>query len=230
MGFFPPGTKNLGANVAVLKQTGVPQYYITQHICTKSRVMKQDSDKFKNYVQEVLELEFQPSKSSFYQALCIIGGMRKLTWEHKKKIYKSWGWSDHKFLLAVKKHPICTSLSEKKIMSVMDFLANKTGFQSMAIARTPIVLCFCLEKRIVPRCKVMRVLQLKGLIKEDLSFYYFLQPSEKHFLDKFVIQYHQQVPQLLAVYQGKVGLVEIGIAPGNMLGIAKNHRMPIFQI
>lgn len=219
--FFPLMQKNLAANVALLRKIGVPQHNITRLICKKSRVMKQDTDKFKNCVEQVLDLGFDPSSSNFYIAVWVIGGMKNSTWENKKKIYKSWGWSDDELLMAVKSNPLCMGLSKEKITMVMDFLVNKMGFPSAAIARTSYVLSFCLEKRILPRCKVTRVLQSKGLIKEDLSLYTIILPIEKKFLDRFVVRYQEQVPQLLAVYQGKVGLPDLRIGLGGMLSEGK---------
>ncbi|PSR86044.1 Transcription termination factor like [Actinidia chinensis var. chinensis] len=102
-------------------------------------------------------------------------------------------------------------LSEKKIASGMDFLVNRMGFKPAEIGRYPIVLSYSLDRRIIPRCCVIRVLLLKGFMKNKISLGSFVSFTEKRFLDEFVKKYEEQVPELLSIYQGKRGILEPGI-------------------
>jgi mTERF domain-containing protein len=86
----------------------------------------------------------------------------------------------------------------------MDFLVNKSGWPSTDIASIPRVINISLEKRIIPRWSVVQILQAKGLVKNNLALATFLLPSERVFLEKFVIRFRDDVPQLLKVYQGKM--------------------------
>ncbi|KAM1064311.1 hypothetical protein ACFX13_029016 [Malus domestica] len=54
------------------------------------------------------------------------------------------------------------------------------------IAKRPLVLHYSLEKRLVPRCSVAKVLLLKGLIKgiENVNLSSLLEPVEKCFLER----------------------------------------------
>ena len=101
-------------------------------------------------------------------------------------------------------------LSEEKITKAMNFLVNKMGYPSADIARHPIVIFFSLEKRIIPRCSVIQILQAKGLVKYDLCPASFMLPSEKCFLVKYVIKFQDDIPQLLNIYQGKKNLLKVG--------------------
>ena len=98
---------------------------------------------------------------------------------------------------------------EEKITKAMDFLVNKMGWPSAHIAKNPTILFLSLEKRIIPRCSVIQILQAKGLVKKDLGPARFIIPSERSFLERFVIKFQDDVPQLLNVYQGKKDL-EVG--------------------
>ncbi|KAK3019653.1 hypothetical protein RJ639_004036 [Escallonia herrerae] len=157
---------NLAPNVALLKQVGVPQLYISIAVLKYPHIMSTETHRFDDSVKEVLKMGFDPSKVCFVQALSVICGQSKLSWEHKKVVYKRWGWSDHEISFAFRKHPLCMIKSESKIMNVMDFLVNKMGFQSSAIVRAANVLYYSLEKRIIPRCSVVRFLVLKGLLNK----------------------------------------------------------------
>ncbi|RVW61506.1 hypothetical protein CK203_066036 [Vitis vinifera] len=104
----------------------------------------------------------RPLKMVFIKAIHVLAGMSKPTWEHKMEVYRRWGLSNHEIMLLFRAFPICMSLSEKKIMSTMDFLVNKMGWNLTAITKVPSTLSYSLEKRIIPRCSVAKVLILKG--------------------------------------------------------------------
>ncbi|KAJ9179083.1 hypothetical protein P3X46_010907 [Hevea brasiliensis] len=92
----------------------------------------------------------------------------------------------------------------KTITKKMDFLVNKMGWQPAVIARYPAVFTYSLENRIVPRCYVIKVLLLKGLIKETISLLSILSPSDESFLEEFVIKHKELEPELLNVLEGKI--------------------------
>ncbi|XP_050388291.1 uncharacterized protein LOC126805541 [Argentina anserina] len=132
---------------------------------------------------------------------------RKATWKRCQEAYKRWGWSDNHIVSAFRRDPRCMILSEKKLMATMDFLVNKMGLESQAVAELPDILSYSLEKRIIPRFSVVRVLLSKGLIEEEnLSFSYVAKTAEKYFLSAYLTKYLDEVPQLSNVYQGKVDL------------------------
>ncbi|KAJ0079680.1 hypothetical protein Patl1_22555 [Pistacia atlantica] len=62
-----------------------------------------------------------------------------------------------------------------------------------------------LEKRVILRCLVSKVLQSKGLVKKNLSLSSCVKPAEKLFLDRFVTKCLDQVPELINIYQRKEG-------------------------
>lgn len=197
--------KNLAPNLGLLKEIGVPQPFISRFLTTwpGSAFLKQS--KFDEVVKEVKDMGFDPFKSKFVIAIRVLIGIKKANWENKFEVYGRWGWSKDETLLAFKMCPLIMIISENKITKVMDFLINKMGWLSTDIARYPLVLCFSLEKRIIPRCSVVQILLLKGLIKKDLSVYSVLKPVEKHFLERYVTKFQKSCPQLLSVYQRNGG-------------------------
>jgi mTERF domain-containing protein len=107
-------------------------------------------------------------------------------------------------LAVFKRCPNCMLSSEEKITKTMDFLVNKIGWPPKHIATNPAVIKLSLEKRIIPRWSVVQILLAKGLIKNNLALGTFLQPTERKFLEKFVIRFRDDVPELLNVYEGKM--------------------------
>ncbi|KAL1825858.1 hypothetical protein ACET3Z_012636 [Daucus carota] len=199
-------------NVELLKEVGVGMRFIGQIIYRKPRLLNIPYDRFKTVVYKLLDMKFDLSKALFVSALPVRLAMSDLTWAHKIEVYKRWGWTEHEVLSAFRKNPVIMSLSEEKILSGMEFLVNKIGFQSIAIAERPVVLTYSLKSRLIPRCSVIRVLQMKGLISKDLSLlsFSFLIITERSFVDRFIIKYEEKLPQLLTAYQSNLGILELG--------------------
>ncbi|VVA40360.1 PREDICTED: mRNAion termination factor [Prunus dulcis] len=162
--------------------------------------------KFGQLVGEVKEMGFNLEKSTPVNALRALCGKNKLVWNRSRELLKMWGWSEDDVLSAFRKNPQCMIVSEKKLMQAMDLLVNKMGWSSGMIAKYPVVLSLSLERRLIPRCSVVKVLLLKGLINKNLSLGSLLKPAEKQFLKIFVNRYLVVVPQLFSVYQGKVDI------------------------
>ncbi|KAL5722679.1 hypothetical protein ACHQM5_006170 [Ranunculus cassubicifolius] len=96
------------------------------------------------------------------------------------------------------------ALSEKNIMSTMDFIVNKMGYNASSIAKHPVILHYSLGRRIIPRCSVIQALVKNGLVEKppDLTaLLNILNKTEDFFLEKFVIKFEKTVPELLNVYK-----------------------------
>ena len=200
--------RNIAANIAVLRETGVPISRIS-YLVTRYHAISLRSDKFSENVKKVVEMGFNPLKFTFLDALQAFCQTTESTRQQKMEMYRRWGWSEDEILSAFRRRPQCMQLSEKKVNKVLDFLVNKMGWQPAVVARAPVAICLNFEKRVVPRCSVVKVLLLKGLIKKDLKLGTFLNLPVGDFLDKYVIKYEDDIPQLLDVYQGKVSFMEL---------------------
>ncbi|PIM98690.1 hypothetical protein CDL12_28828 [Handroanthus impetiginosus] len=167
------------------------------------------SDKLVKLLDKVTELGIDISKSIFIQAVKVLYSTSESSWEARKKAYHKWGWSESDILMAFSLHPVCMNLSEKKIMSEMDFFVNEMNCEAKAIARHPTVLFYSLEKRIMPRCRVVKLLTVKGLIKPLRNLVSLLRMTDKTFLEKFITKY-ENVPGLLDVYRRNLNLRDLG--------------------
>ncbi|KAF2300288.1 hypothetical protein GH714_011433 [Hevea brasiliensis] len=209
-----------------IKQNLIPHYHILKSILVsdekvikclkrlfKSSAVLSQNDFYVNL--SLLRGLGMPQSSSLSWALQILLGLSQKTWEHKIEAYRRWGLSEEEISSIFRESPLSMGLSEKKIMCNMHFLVCKMGWQPAVVARVPIVLCYGLETRIMPRCSVVRVLLLKGLIKADIPISSVLTSCEKCFLERFVIKYQDLVPQLLDVFQGKMRLTELGFGFDN---------------
>ena len=193
------------SNIKAMQEVEVPRSNIATLLRLQPRAFMVRPDKFKEILEEVKEMGFDPSKFKFVQAVHAMRAMSKSTWKRKIEVYKQWGWSEDEIRLAFSKSPCCMMLSEDKIMATMDFFFNKMGKKSSLIAPRPLLLSLSLEKRMIPRYSVVQFLLSKGLIDKDFSLTAVFQSTEKKFLQKFVNAYKEEAPQLLNLYQKKVG-------------------------
>lgn len=196
--------KNIVPNIEFLRGLRVPESRISFFVRTQPSSLVRRTDHFKEIIEKIMEMGFDPSKNNFLTAIHVFTGFNKSTWEQKSEVYRKWGWSEDEILSVFKRLPACMTASVSKIDRVMDFLVNKMGWDSSEVVACPLVIKYSLENWTKPRCLVVRELLSKGLIKKDFKLSYVIALSEKKFLDKFVTKYCTENPELLELYKEKV--------------------------
>ncbi|CAL0315864.1 unnamed protein product [Lupinus luteus] len=195
---------NLIPNIDVLKQLCVPQASISHLVMYYPGTGYIAHSRFVEGVNLAKELGFDPLKVSFIGALHVLVNLERARWESRLQSYQNWGWSREISLSAFRKFPTFMSLTEERFAKSMNFLVNHMGWPSEDIAAYPVVLAYSLEKRIIPRCRIIKLLKSKGLIKNSISIGSFTNMTEDSFLTKFVTKFLGDVPLLLDVYKGLV--------------------------
>ncbi|XP_068345302.1 transcription termination factor MTERF6, chloroplastic/mitochondrial-like [Pyrus communis] len=206
---FVESNCNVVENIGFLRELGMPQSCISMLLAHFTTVLMVSPEKFGLLVSEVKEMGFNLEKSTSVNALRALCGKNKLIWNRSREVFRRWGWSEDDVLSAFRKNPQFMIVSEKKLLQAMELLVNEMGWPSEMIAKYPVVLSLSLERRLIPRCLVVKVLLSKGLINENLNMGSVLLPPEKQFIERFVTKYLKQVPQLLSMYQGKVDVEDV---------------------
>ncbi|PNX83106.1 hypothetical protein L195_g039144, partial [Trifolium pratense] len=196
-------TDSMVPNIEVLRNLGVPQRSISLLVTHFPNIAFTKHSRFVEAVNFVKEMGCDPLNSNFVLALLVIVGMSKETWELKLKIFERWGWSKDICILAFQKYPRYMATSEKKIQKIMSFLVNDMGYTPEDIARCPTILNRSMEKTIVPRSTVIKILKSRGLIKSSLSLHSFIWTTEKTFLKRYVTPFQKDLPLLLDAYKGQ---------------------------
>ncbi|XP_059654571.1 uncharacterized protein LOC132301324 [Cornus florida] len=197
---------NVAPNIEALREIGVPESNIVALLTNLPGAFTASTDRFKEIVEEVKKMGFNPEKMTFALAIGAVKGMSKSTWEKKVEVYKKWGLSEDEILVAFGKQPQFMVISEDKIMGIMDFFVNKMGWESSIVVRTPVLVGLSLKRRIIPRCLVYQILLSKGLIKKDFGLIQMLVSPESYILQKYVKKYEKEAPELLKLYQEKLNL------------------------
>ncbi|XP_040988858.1 uncharacterized protein LOC121236485 isoform X3 [Juglans microcarpa x Juglans regia] len=202
----------LQPNIDMLISRGVPQSLVLKLFLIRPLSLLICGNRFSEIVNEVMKLGFDPNCLKFVLAIVSMALNSKTLWEQKVKAFRSFGLSEDEIYSAFKRQPLCMAISEKKIKKMMGFFVNKLKMKPSMISKNPILLLHSLEKRIIPRCLVLQVLMLKGLIKEDIGIPYMVTMAEKEFMVKFVSKYQNEVPDVVSAHQGKIEFQGLPIA------------------
>lgn len=196
-------------HIQVLREANVPEANIMCLLMRQPRTFMVKISRFREVVEEVEKMGFNPLRMSFVRAVHVVRALCKSRWDKKVEAYKKWGLSDDEFLAAFKKYPECMKVSENKIDELMDFLVNKTGWGSSFFVRTPVIVSLSLQKRIVPRNALYQALWSNGLItSKDIRLETLLLFSETQFLEK-VLSYQKETDLgLLKLYKEKLDLAK----------------------
>ncbi|KAK1318707.1 hypothetical protein QJS10_CPB04g00583 [Acorus calamus] len=199
--------KTMGSKIEVLRDHRVPDSSISAMIKQRPRLfLSLHPDRFTKAITKVKAMDFRPSSSLFYMALGSILSISESHWEEKFELYRSFGWSEDDILLAFKKMPRIMELSNDKIRRMMDFFLKEPGLGLSIISSWPHLLLFSLEKTIIPRWSVIRVLTSHGILNKDANVSTIFKLQEEKFLEKYVIKYQEKVPQVLQAYHGKTAI------------------------
>ncbi|KAF5203023.1 Mitochondrial transcription termination factor family protein [Thalictrum thalictroides] len=193
----------LAANVAILRNQGIPDSNISYLILYNTSASLVAVHKLEKTIKEVMKMKFNPLGSPFVKAVRALGYLSESSREAKFNVCKKWGWSEDDIYSAFRREPNFFCLSEKNIMQKMKFFVNEMGFNTLLMVKYPLILMFSMEKRIIPRCSVIKILISKGLVEKDSVITRMLIVSDKVFLEKFVTRFEKEAPNLLKVYQEK---------------------------
>ncbi|KAG7587958.1 Transcription termination factor mitochondrial/chloroplastic [Arabidopsis suecica] len=132
----------------------------------------------------------------------------------KKKILKSaetflgLGYSRAEFLMMVKRYPPCIEYSLESVKRKNEFLVKKMNWPLNALVLHPQVFGYSMEKRIIPRCNVLKVLLSKGLLRKKSELpavSSVLSCTDEGFLNRYVMKHNELAPTLMAIFtKGRV--------------------------
>ncbi|KAJ1414241.1 Transcription termination factor, mitochondrial/chloroplastic [Sesbania bispinosa] len=190
-------SKYVAHNIQLLLEIGVSESNVAYMLRNWPSPVTESPSLFKKVVEEVMELGFNPKSTLFIVA--VRAKVMKVMWKRRINLYNKWGWSEEIAVSAFVKYPWCMLASRNKIEAVMEFWVNHMGWDSMVLAKYPILLMMSLEKRIIPRAFVLQFLQSRGLIKDVILLTPF-RVTENEFLQKFVNRFEEEATQLLKLY------------------------------
>ncbi|GAB2289485.1 hypothetical protein Dimus_023795 [Dionaea muscipula] len=199
-------TKNLQPNFELLKSYGISDERLQKFLLKNPMYLCCNP----KWVQESLVRVEQalgiPRESGlFLYGFIVTASLSKRELELKFELFKRHGWSESDVLVMAKRMPQCLLISEIKLKTGVDFFINKLGYEISYLTARPTLLLFSMEERILPRYAVLQVLQERKLMKKNPSIYTVMTISESRFLDKYVLPFKDNLPELYEAYAGFAG-------------------------
>ncbi|CAN6168834.1 unnamed protein product [Urochloa humidicola] len=205
--------KTARPNVAFLRQCGLNISEIAGPNRYYNRLLTMNPKRLKEAVQQVEELGIDHSAGTFHRALGLFAFTDKDVLAKRIRLLHNTGLSKDDVLTVAKKQPDVLGLSEPKLQRNLDFLMKDVGLEVSYIVQRPVLLKYSVERRLLPRRWLLKVLKKKGLLKFELDYFGTAMMAEKGFVEKFVHPFKNRVPGLANDYASKcLGKTADGIA------------------
>ncbi|WOL08662.1 hypothetical protein Cni_G17415 [Canna indica] len=145
------------------------------------------------------ELGMDRKSKMFLWTLYCLHGLKKEGFDAKCKLMMRLGWSQSDLSTAVRKAPNIFRISKVELQKKMDFLVNEGGYTPSCVAKQPMLLFFNLEKRVIPRFRLIEALKSKGLWPAKRKLLSILKLPDKKLMEKFVLPFKEKSPELLDI-------------------------------
>ncbi|TXG60601.1 hypothetical protein EZV62_015174 [Acer yangbiense] len=211
-------TKNpegrLLSNIAFLESCGIVGSQLSMLLKNQPRIFVMEESKLKGLVSRVLDMGFSFDSIRFVHGLRLVSCLSEETLERKLEVFRSFGFTKDDIMEMFQRLPSVLNKSEEQLKLRLDFFMNNIELKKEALIREPCCLTYSQEDRVIPRYKVMSILKLKKLLKDEPSFVRVLTLSEEKFLEKYVQRFRDDLEELLVAYKGHMLDSETATANG----------------
>ncbi|KAI3757420.1 hypothetical protein L6452_04957 [Arctium lappa] len=189
--------QKLSANLLVLKKYGLSDRKIEVILIKNPGYLLQTPEWLEATIKKAENVLGIPRGSPrFADGIEMVASMTTSKLEMKFGIFRNFGWSDLEIITMARALPFCLSCSEAKLEASLNFFMNELGYTAAYLASHPKMLVYSLEKRVMPRNKVLEILKEKKVLKKNFSLCSVVALSEVKFVEDFVLPYRDFVPHL----------------------------------
>ncbi|XP_078162004.1 transcription termination factor MTEF18, mitochondrial-like [Carex rostrata] len=192
------------------EECGLSPRQIVRLMKSAPRVISYRPEIVKMKAEKAAGLVNARSSGIFTDALIVVCCLSQHTIDARLNNLRNLGLSLKEVDYLVGKAPLLLTKTEEMIGRKMEFLMKEAGIDKLHVIRNPFLLMSSLENRLIPRNLVRKLLMSKGLPGANLKFASFIRPSDKEFVEKFVLPHENAIPDLHRAYAdaGKIGGVE----------------------
>lgn len=148
----------------------------------------------------------------FVYGIYLLSYRKEKTVVDKFEIFRSFGWTQSDIMGLIRQNPLCLTSSEAKIKGRLEFLMNQLGYKPADLASKPALFTYSIEKRLLPRHRVLQVLKEKGLLKNNYSLYSAASLTKSRFLKRFVLPFEEVHWVNAQLTSSTLGLLTVGRA------------------
>jgi len=198
---FDARDDNLKSAISLLQGLGFEGQVLSELVATQPSLLMTSEEKIMKLFKQAEDLGFKKGSKTFAYALPLIWAVGKLNLERRLQCLSSLGFSEEQISELSSRDPRFLGLSEEKLKSIVDFMVNYVELPLSDLVKYPHLLTYSLEKRIVPRFRVMEALTSMQVQELKIPFVRIFHMTEKRFLEKYVNR-NAKSPILRTIYHG----------------------------
>jgi len=158
---------------------------LSELIATQPRFLTVSEETVLESFKQAEDLGCQKGSKMFASVMRSILGTGKEQLERRLQCLSSC-FSEKQVLELLRRWPLILGYSEENVKHHVDFLVKSVGFPSDYLVKYPAMFGYSLEKRIIPRYRVMEALKSVQVLKTELICPHIYSLTEKRFWEKYV--------------------------------------------
>ncbi|KAA8546885.1 hypothetical protein F0562_003314 [Nyssa sinensis] len=150
------------------------------------------------------DVGFSIDSRMFVHAVYTVSCLSTVTLTRKLELFRSFGFSKEECIEMFRRAPGLLRTSEVKLKLGIEFFMKYIKFEKSVLVHRPSCLMHSMEKRVIPRYRVLQLIKVKRLLKKEPSFISVLILPEDEFLEKFISRFRDNAEELLVTYRGDI--------------------------
>ncbi|KAF0890832.1 hypothetical protein E2562_004313 [Oryza meyeriana var. granulata] len=193
-------------NLFTLRALGIPDSRITTTVRLQPTLIMQSAAKFQRLVGRVEACAVPPSSGMYMWAFFTLHNVSESAFPAKKAaVMGAAGCTEEEFDAMFRRAPCFMFLPAELLQRKVEFLLATAGCDTKYIVNNPVLLTLSLSKRMVPRCRVIETLRSRGVDIGKTNLRSIMRWSEAKFVERYILRYKQEVPELLELYPPRHG-------------------------
>ncbi|KAG6495828.1 transcription termination factor MTERF8, chloroplastic-like [Zingiber officinale] len=192
--------KKIQPNLELLRECGLDGPKLAFVLRNCPLIVAQNADFLKSLICRAEDLGVPRTSGMFHCTLFALFNVSPEKFKMQMEFFQSFGWSEDDFVVAFQKCPTFLLASLTVLQRKMEFLINEAGYTSSYIAIRPVILTLSLERRLIPRHRILATLKSRGHCERDYKVTTYMMLSEAKFVEKYIILYKDRYPDLSELY------------------------------
>jgi mTERF domain-containing protein len=195
------GVDALLRNLDALRSHGVPEARLAATVRLKPSLILQSPARLRALAARVDACGVPRGSRMYAWALLALHSVSDAAFRAKRDaVMRGTGCTEQEFLAMFRRAPCFLSMSAELLRRKVEFLVGTVGCGADHIIRDPVLLTLSLNKRMVPRCRAIEALKARSVDIGKERLVNVVRASEARFVEKYILKYSDQVPELLELY------------------------------
>lgn len=196
---FETAEDKLNSKFSLLQRLGVKGQELSELVGRVPALLTSSEEKVLELFKHAEDFGRPKGSKMFARFLHVISWAGKENMDRRLRCLNSLGFSKKQIWEILRRRPNILLLTEENLKHHVDFLVKFAGLTLADFDKDPLLFQLSLEKRVIPRCRVIKALESMGL-KTKMHFRHILRMSEKSFLEIYVDS-NEKSSVLLDIYR-----------------------------